>query len=166
MNKKMLINIIMVTTSALFLFCLLENKKNETQKVEVIEVATLEVQGAVEATIEMLSQEFPSEPTTELLYSEPYAVCDYPLTATMGVKWFEGHRETWYSQKVLPGPGLNIPGRHVADDGTVRDAEGYIVIACDLSYAARGSIILTSLGPGKVYDTGCAYGTLDIYVDW
>ena len=84
----------------------------------------------------------------------------------MGVKKFEGHRETWYSQKVLPGGGLKIPGRHVADDGTVRDGEGYIVVASDLSYLSRDSVVLTSLGPGKVYDTGCAYGTIDIYVNW
>lgn len=104
--------------------------------------------------------------TIELLYSGRYNVCSNPLTASMGVKHFNGHRETWYSQKVLPGGGLRIPGRHVADDGTVRDGEGYIVVASDLSYLSRGSVVLTSLGPGKVYDTGCAYGTIDIYVNW
>jgi hypothetical protein len=102
----------------------------------------------------------------ELLYNGRYNVCSNPLTASMGVKHFNGHRETWYSQKVLPGGGLKIPGRHVADDGTVRDGEGYIVVASDLSYLSRGSVVLTSLGPGKVYDTGCAYGTIDIYVNW
>ena len=104
--------------------------------------------------------------TIELLYSGRYNVCSNPLTASMGVKHFNGHRETWYSQKVLPGGGLKIPGRHIADDGTVRDGEGYIVVASDLSYLSRGSVVLTSLGPGKVYDTGCAYGTIDIYVNW
>ena len=104
--------------------------------------------------------------TIELLYSGRYSVCSNPLTRPMGVKHFNGHRETWYSQKVLPGGGLKIPGRHVADDGTVRDGEGYIVVASDLSYLSRGSVVLTSLGPGKVYDTGCAYGTIDIYVNW
>ena len=102
----------------------------------------------------------------ELKYSEPYNVTSNPLTASMGVKYYNGHRETWYSQKVLPGNGLKISGRHVADDGTIRDGDGYIVVASDLSYLSRGSVILTSLGPGKVYDTGCAYGTIDIYVNW
>lgn len=106
------------------------------------------------------------EQTIELLYSGRYNVCSNHLTRSMGVKHFKGHRETWYSQKVLPGGGLKIPGRHVADDGTVRDGEGYIVVASDLSYLSRGSVVLTSLGPGKVYDTGCAYGTIDIYVNW
>jgi hypothetical protein len=30
----------------------------------------------------------------------------------------------------------------------------------------KGSVLMTSLGPAKVYDTGCAYGTVDLYVDW
>lgn len=103
---------------------------------------------------------------SELKYDEPYYVCDNPLNAPMGVKYYNGHRETWYSQKVLPGGGLRIPGRHVAQDGTIRDGDGYIVVASDLSYLSRGSIVQTSLGPGKVYDTGCPYGTIDIYVNW
>ena len=104
--------------------------------------------------------------TDVLLYSAPYNVCSNPLTASIGVKYYNGHKETWYSQKVLPGGGLKIPGRHVADDGTIRDGEGYICIATDLNFASRYSIIMTSLGPGKVYDTGCAYGIVDIYVNW
>ena len=102
----------------------------------------------------------------ELKYSESYYVCDNPLTSSMGVKEFDGHRETYYSEHILPGGGLNIPGRHVADDGTIRDGDGYICVASDLSYLDRYSILLTSLGPAKVYDTGCAYGTIDIYVSW
>lgn len=86
------------------------------------------------------------------------------LTRSGGVNWFNGRKETWYSQRVLPGGGLKIPGRHVASDGTIRDADGYIVVAAsDLAY---GSIVETSLGTGKVYDTGCAAGTTDVYVDW
>ena len=29
-----------------------------------------------------------------------------------------------------------------------------------------GSTLMTSKGPAKVYDTGCAYGTIDLYVNW
>lgn len=86
------------------------------------------------------------------------------LTPEKGVVYYNGHRETYYSQKVLPGGGLNIPGRHVAADGTIRDANGYICVASsDLPW---GSLVETSLGMGKVYDTGCASGTIDIYTDW
>lgn len=86
------------------------------------------------------------------------------LTPEKGVVYFNGHRETYYSQRVLPGGGLNIPGRHVAPDGTIRDADGYICVASsDLPW---GTIVETSLGTGKVYDCGCASGTIDIYTDW
>jgi len=88
------------------------------------------------------------------------------LTKQRGAIFYNGHRETYYSEKVLPGNGLNIPGRHVADDGTIRDADGYICVAADPSYMAKGSVLITSLGPAKVYDSGCAYGTIDIYVNW
>lgn len=102
----------------------------------------------------------------KLQYSKKYNVCSNPLTRPMGVKNYKGHRETWYSQKVLPGPGLKIPGRHVANDGTIRDKNGYICVAASPSYKSYGSRVMTSLGPGKVYDSGCAYGTIDIYVNW
>lgn len=86
------------------------------------------------------------------------------LTPDKGVVYFNGHRETYYSQKVLPGGGLNIPGRHVASDGTIRDADGYICVAS--SDLAWGTLVETSLGMGKVYDSGCASGTIDIYTNW
>ena len=101
-----------------------------------------------------------------LQYSGIYNVSDYPLNAARGALYFNGHKETYYSENVLPGNGLAIPGRHVADDGTIRDVDGFISVAADLSFMPRGSILMTSLGPAKVYDTGCAYGTIDIYVSW
>ncbi len=110
-----------------------------------------------------------TQKTTEATCSEdPYdyghAGNEGVLTREGGVNYHDGWRETWYSQRVLPGEGLDIPGRHVAEDGTVRDADGNICVASsDLPY---GSLVDTSLGQGKVYDTGCASGTIDIYVDW
>ncbi len=101
-----------------------------------------------------------------LKYSEAYNLFSNALTPSRGAQYFDGHKETYYSQNVLPGNGLNIPGRHVADDGTIRDGEGYISVAADPSFLSRGSVVMTSMGPAKVYDTGCAYGTIDIYVNW
>ena len=101
-----------------------------------------------------------------LKYSEPYNLFSNALTPSRGAQYFDGHKETYYSQNVLPGNGLNIPGRHVADDGTIRDGEGYISVAANPSYLSMGSVIMTSMGPAKVYDTGCAHGTIDIYVNW
>lgn len=86
------------------------------------------------------------------------------LTPMKGRIWFNGHTETYYSQRVLPGGGLNIPGRHVAGDGTVRDGSNYIVVASD-DYA-KGTVVQTSLGTGKVYDCGSGRGNIDLYTDW
>lgn len=101
-----------------------------------------------------------------LQYSARYNVSSNPLNAFKGVVYYNGHRETYYSQKVLPGNGLKIPGRHVADDGTIRDGDGYICVAANTSYMSKGTTLMTSLGPAKVYDCGCAYGTIDVYVNW
>ena len=86
------------------------------------------------------------------------------LTKRKGVNYYNGHRETYYSQKVLPGHGLKIPGRHVASDGTIRDSDGYICVAS--SDYPKGTVVKTSLGAGKVYDSGCASGTIDLYTNW
>ena len=82
------------------------------------------------------------------------------LTPSKGRIWFNGHTETYYSQKVL----LNIPGRHIASDGTIRDKDGYIVLASD-DYP-KGTVVETSLGAGKVYDSGSGKGNIDLYTDW
>lgn len=101
-----------------------------------------------------------------LQYTSAYCIYESPLTRQAGVVYYGGHKETYYSENVLPGPGLAIPDRHHGDDGTIRDADGYICVATDYSFLPYGSIIVTSLGPGKVYDTGCAWGTVDIYTCW
>ncbi len=102
----------------------------------------------------------------KLQYLEPYKITSNPLNRRMGVKEYRGHRETYYSQKVLPGGGLNIPGRHIAKDGTVRDKDGYICVAAHGKYLKQGQKVMTSLGPGIVRDTGCSYRTIDVYVNW
>lgn len=99
-------------------------------------------------------------------YSALYTTAGSRLTRSKGAQYFNGHKETYYSERVLPGTSLAIPGRHVADDGTVRDGDGFICVAADPGFMPKGSILITSLGPAKVYDCGCAYGTIDIYVNW
>lgn len=93
-----------------------------------------------------------------------YVIPSGGLTPSKGRIWYNGHTETYYSQKVLPGGGLAIPGRHIASDGTIRDADGYIVLASD-DYP-RGTVVETSLGAGKVYDTGSGSENIDLYTDW
>ncbi|MEJ6490050.1 hypothetical protein PQI23_09975 [Leucobacter sp. USCH14] len=80
-----------------------------------------------------------------------------------GVVHWGGYRFTYYSQKVLPGAGLAIPGRHVNEDGYVSDADGFIVLAGD---APKGAVFETPFGyRGKIYDRG-TFGThLDVYIE-
>ena len=76
----------------------------------------------------------------------------------------EKHKKTYYSQKKLPWKWLNIPGRHVEKDGTVRDWDGYIVVAAPKKIYPRGTRIMTSLWPGKVYDSWwMKWKRIDIY---
>jgi hypothetical protein len=82
------------------------------------------------------------------------------------------HRETYYD---LP---MNIViracGPHgsytVRSDGAKIDQDGYVLVAAGLSAYPRCTIVETSLGPGKVYDTGGfalrhPYG-FDLATDW
>lgn len=75
-----------------------------------------------------------------------------------------GYHYTWYSQRKLPGDGLTIPGRHVDDDGFIRDEDGNLCIA-SRDYTP-GSEVDTPYGKGIVYDYCPTSGTLDIYTDW
>lgn len=88
------------------------------------------------------------------------------LTRSNGSIRVFGHRETWYSTNEAAGKqtAWYIPGKHVADDGTIRDEDGFICVAS--SDHRHGTIVMTSVGPGKVYDCGCSHGTIDVYPDW
>lgn len=84
----------------------------------------------------------------------------------LGVIQDGGTRYTWYSQNVLPGGGLtelNENGRHV-EGGYVMDGDGYIAVAS--SDHPKGTVLDTPFGQAKVYDTGCASGTVDVFVGW
>ena len=79
-----------------------------------------------------------------------------------GVINWGGYKFTFYSQQVLPGGGLNIPGRHVNAGGYVSDSDGYIVLA---GSAPMGSVFETPFGyPGKIYDRGTVGNHLDVYI--
>lgn len=79
-----------------------------------------------------------------------------------GVIVWNGYRFTYYSQSVLPGNKLTIPGRHVNSAGFVADGSGNIVIAYG---GRRGDVIPTPFGFwGKIYDYCETPGTYDCYV--
>lgn len=84
------------------------------------------------------------------------------LTKSSGVNYYNGRKETWYSSNVLYH--YRTGEWTVGNDGVYRDSDGYVVVAA--SDLAQGSTVDTSYGTGKVYDTGCASGTTDIYVNW
>ncbi len=78
-----------------------------------------------------------------------------------GVIMWGGYKFTYYSQQVLPGGGLRIPGRHVNGSGFVSDGDGYIVLA---GSAPMGTVYATPFGaPGKIYDRGTSGNHLDVY---
>lgn len=88
----------------------------------------------------------------------------YTLSQFMsaGVINWGGYKFTYYSQQVLPGGGLDIPGRHVNAGGYVADGDGYIVLA---NGAPKGTIINTPFGyQGKVYDRGTYGNHYDVYI--
>lgn len=103
-------------------------------------------------------------------YTSTYATSSSVLYSAnkfknIGVVYWNGWKWTWYSQRVLPGGGLRIPGRHVDDNGYVCDGNNYICLAS--STLPYGTVINTPFGKqGKIYDTGCATDTIDVYVNF
>ena len=81
-----------------------------------------------------------------------------------GRLYYGDYQYTWYSERVLPGYGLAIDGRHIDEDGFVCDGDGYICVASGL--LDKGTVVDTPFGEGKVYDCGCPGNVLDIYVNW
>lgn len=101
-------------------------------------------------------------PVEELVPPKPIALYSLAQFMTSGVIQWGGYKFTYYSQQVLPGPGLAIPGRHVNDGGYVSDADGYIVLA---GSAPKGTVYETPFGyPGKIYDRGTTGNHLDVYI--
>lgn len=81
---------------------------------------------------------------------------------SQGVIYQNGIRYTYYSSNVLYH--YRTPEWNAGSDGIYRDSAGYIVVAS--SDHSQGSIVSTPFGAGKVYDSGCASGTIDIYTNF
>jgi hypothetical protein len=82
------------------------------------------------------------------------------------------HRETYYDLNMSVVMRSCGQGGYytVRPDGAKVDAQGYIIVAANYSIYPKCSIIETSLGLGKVYDTGGfaikhPYG-FDLATDW
>ena len=81
---------------------------------------------------------------------------------SQGVIYQNGIRYTYYSSRVLYH--YRTPEWIAGSDGIYRDSNGYIVVAS--SDHSQGTVVSTPFGAGKVYDSGCASGTIDIYTNF
>jgi uncharacterized protein YabE (DUF348 family) len=97
------------------------------------------------------------------------------LTQAKGVNFFEDssgvtHRETYYDLNMATVVKFCGGSYTVRSDGVKVDQDGYILIAANLSLYPRCSVVETSLGLAKVYDTGDFVSTYptgyDIATDW
>lgn len=99
------------------------------------------------------------------------------LTKAKGAQYFTDskgvtHRETYYDLDM--GVVMRSCGQGgyyiVRSDGVKVDAEGYVLIAANYSRYPKCSIVETSVGPGKVYDTGGFAAVhpdgFDLATDW
>lgn len=105
-----------------------------------------------------------NESTESTKTSAKYTLSQFKFN---GVVHDGGRKFTYYSQSVLPGGGLSIPGRHVSSAGYVSDKDGYIVVASNRSIS-KGTVIDTPFGSkGKVYDicASCDSKWFDIYTE-
>ena len=138
----------------------------------VVEPIAEELPAVAEVAMEQVQE---PEPVVEQTYSEP-VVPEYvePEPAPQqtyvgnsfqsdGVWQDENYRYTWYSSNVLYH--YRTPEWTAGTDGIYRDAEGYVVVAS--SDLPQGTVVEgTPFGACKVYDSGCASGTLDVYTNF
>ena len=89
-------------------------------------------------------------------------------TDTKGVS----HRETYYDLNMSVVMQSCGQGGHysVRPDGAKVDNQGYVIVAANYANYPKCSIVETSIGPAKVYDTGgfaarFPYG-FDLATDW
>lgn len=115
------------------------------------------------------------EPTTqvEIIGTKPGP---NSLTKSKGAQQYTDsrgvvHRETYYDlpMNVVMG-ACGGGGYSVRADGAKIDKDGFILVAAHLGNYPRCSIVETSMGPGKVYDTGGFVAKhphgFDLATDW
>ena len=121
----------------------------------VVEPIAEELPAVAETTMEQVQEPEP-EPVVEQTYIGNGFESD-------GVWQDENYRYTWYSSNVLYH--YRTPEWTAGSDGIYRDSEGYVVVAS--SDHPQGTVIEnTPFGAAKVYDSGCASGTLDVYTNF
>ncbi|MBQ9017810.1 G5 domain-containing protein [Candidatus Saccharibacteria bacterium] len=138
----------------------------------------------VEVRRELMSEERRREPVNRIVAVGASEIERTPLTASRGVNIYTvrvGERvierkETYYDlnmalvmRNAATMCGVE-PVYTIRDDGAKVDADGYVLVAAELTRYPRCSVVETSLGPGKVYDTGTFAQTnpeqFDLATDW
>lgn len=139
----------------------------------------------VEVSREFVSETVVKEPVNRIVAVGASKIEQKSLTASMGRNRYtvtkkDGsvveRQETYYD---LPMAGvMAIAARScgvanyytVREDGVKVDADGYVLVAAHLGRYPRCSVVETSLGPGKVYDTGSFAEVnpeqFDLATDW
>lgn len=92
----------------------------------------------------------------------PYYSNGQWLTKSGGVFYGPSGKETYYSSN--RAYHYRTGEWTVGDDGVYRDADGYVIVA--LPSGAMGTIVETSHGTGKCYDTNAGGDSVDLYVAW
>lgn len=118
----------------------------------------IEVEGGRELARREIDRQMVAEPVKqiEVIGTKP----TNPLTKSKGAHIFTdskgvAHRETYYDlpmNVVISACGGG--GYTVREDGAKVDKDGYILVAANYGNYPRCSVVETSMGPGKVYDTG------------
>lgn len=154
----------------------LETENAETEALEVFFNAPEETEENVEVSSDLnLENQYVDPPVEEYVIEEPQAeIYEMPLTEHlipiedflfMGIVHWGGFKYSYYSEKILPGGGLNIPGRHNSG-GFVRNGDGLIVLASN--FYEKGTILPTPFGSDGIvldYCPECASNQLDCYVE-
>lgn len=119
----------------------------------------VQLRRGVEADRQALRERVITAPTPqqEIIGAKP----TNPLTKSRGAHIFTdsrgvAHRETYYDlpMSVVMG-ACGAGGRYsVRADGAKVDKDGFVIVAANLGNYPRCSVVETSMGPGRVYDTG------------
>jgi hypothetical protein len=143
----------------------------DTKDASTFQRATAKLDGALTELVVSRAEPQPKAPDTRF-QPKPNA-----LTRSRGAHiYVDGdgvaHRETYYDLPMNVALGSCGPGNSytIRFDGAKIDQDGYVLVAANLAAYPRCSIVDTSLGLGKVYDTGGfakvhPYG-FDLATDW
>lgn len=132
----------------------------------VVEPIAEELPAAIEAVVKQIPEPEPEPVVEEYVEPEPEPqpqIINSGSFKSAGVWYDNNYRYTWYSSNVLYH--YRTPEWTAGADGIYRDSDGYVVVAS--SDLPQGAVIDgTPFGACKVYDSGCASGTLDVYTNF